>query len=96
MSLYNNFNDETEADVIWKKIETIFKMKNTLNRVFVFGRIVRLRYQDGSSMAEHLNSFQGLINQTTSIEVPLVNEVLALLLGSLPNSWETPVVVELV
>ena len=41
-------------------------------------------------MVEHLNAFQGLINQTTSLEVPLVDEVLGLLLlGSLPDSWET-------
>ena len=44
-------------------------------------------------MEEHLNAFEGLINQTTSLEVPLANEVLALLLlGSLPDSWETLVV----
>ena len=41
-------------------------------------------------MAKHLNAFQGLINRTTSMEVPLADEVLALLLlGSLPNCWET-------
>ena len=40
-----------------------------------------------------MNAFQGLINHTTSLEVPLANEVLALLLlRSLPNSWETLVV----
>ena len=40
-----------------------------------------------------MNAFQGLINQTTSLEVPLANEVLALLLiGSLLDSWETLVV----
>ena len=44
-------------------------------------------------MAEHMNAFQGLINQTTSLEVPLATEVLALLLlGYLLDSWETLVV----
>ena len=42
------------------------------------------------SMADHLNAFQGLVNQTLSLEVPQVDEVLALLLiSSLPDSWET-------
>ena len=46
---------------------------------------MRLRYHDSSSMARHLNAFQGLINQTTSLEVPLADKVLALLLlGSVP------------
>ena len=87
MSLYNNFNEETKVDVLWKKIRSMFETKNALNRFSVFKRIMRLRYQTGSSMAEHLNAFQGLINQTTSLEMPLGDEVLALLLlGSLSTT----------
>ena len=87
MSLYNKFNDELEADVFWKMLGTIFETKNALYRVSVFRRMVWLKYQDGSNMAEHLNAFQGLINQTTSLEMPLGDEVLALLLlGSLSTT----------
>ena len=44
-------------------------------------------------MIKHMNAFQGLINQTTSLEVPLADKVLALLLlGSLPDSWEMLIV----
>ena len=93
MSLYNNFNEENKAHELWEKIGIMLENKNVVNRVSVFRKIVRLRYQDGSSMEEHMNTFQGLINQTTSLEVPLADEVLALLLlGSLPDSWETLVV----
>ena len=71
----------------------MFENKNAVNKVYVFCRIVRLRYQDNSSMAEHLNAFEGLLNQNTSLEVPLADEVLALLLlGSLLDSWVTLVV----
>ena len=71
----------------------MFQNKNAANQVSVFRKLVRLRYQDGSSMAKHMNAFQGLIHQATSLEVPLADEVLALfLLGSLPDSWETLVV----
>ena len=71
----------------------MFQNKNVANQVSVFRKLVRLRYQDGSSMAEHMNAFQGLIHQATLLEVPLTNEVLALfLLSSLPDSWETLVV----
>mgnify|MGYP000320677529 CR=1 FL=1 len=41
-------------------------------------------------MVEHMNALQGLINPTTSLEVLLADEVLALLLlRSLLDSWET-------
>ena len=67
--------------------------ENAMSRVSIFRKIMRLWYQDGSSIEEHINAFQGLMNQTTSLEVPLADEVLALfLLGSLLDSWETLIV----
>ena len=44
MSLYNNFNEETKADVLRKKIEFMFENKNIINRVLVFKKIVGLLY----------------------------------------------------
>ena len=93
MSLCNNFNEQTNVDDLWKMIRLMFENKNVVNKVSVFKKIVRLRYQDGLSMVEHLNAFQGLINQIVSLEIPLAYEVLALLvLGSLLDSSETHVV----
>ena len=44
-------------------------------------------------MTEHLSNFQGLINQTTTLNLNLDDEVHALLLfSSLLNNWETMVV----
>jgi len=44
-------------------------------------------------MAEHLSSFQNMVNQLTTMEIVLDDEILALLLlSSLPDSWETLVV----
>ena len=57
MSLYNNFNEENKADVVWEKIDIMFENKNVVNRVSVFQKIMRLQYLDGSSRAEHLNAF---------------------------------------
>ena len=57
MSLHNNFSDETKANELWRKIENMFQTKNALKRVSVFRKLVKLRYQDGSSMADHLNTF---------------------------------------
>ena len=75
MSLYNNFNEESQAHELWEKIGIMFQNKNAANQVSVFRKLVRLRYQDVSSMAEHMNAFQGLIHQATSLEVPLADEV---------------------
>ena len=71
MSLYNNFGDETKSNELQRKIGSMFQNKNALNRDFVFRKLVRLRYQDGSSMLEHLNTFQGLISQIVSLDMYL-------------------------
>ena len=65
MILYNNLDEETKVDVLWKKIDVMFENKNVVNRVSIFRRIVRLRYQDDSSMEDHINAFQALTNQST-------------------------------
>ena len=57
MSLYNNFNKESQAHELWEKIGIIFQNKNAANQVSVFRKLVRPRYQDGSSMAEQMNAF---------------------------------------
>ena len=43
-NLYNNFDEETCVDILWRKIRFMFENKNTINRVVVFKKIVRLRY----------------------------------------------------
>lgn len=54
---------------------------------------MNLKYKDGSSVAEHLNVFQDLVNQLSTMELVFDDEVQALfLLSSLPDSWETMVV----
>ena len=52
MSLYTNFNEETKPNVLWKKIGIMIENKNAVNRVSVFKKIVRLRYQNGLSMVK--------------------------------------------
>ena len=49
--------------------------------------------KDGLSVAEHLNNFQNIINQLATMKMTIEDELQALLLlGSLPDSWETFVV----
>ena len=44
MSLYNNFNEETNVEVRWKKVGFMFENTNAMHRVSVFKNIIRLRY----------------------------------------------------
>ena len=54
---------------------------------------MNLKYNDGNSVVEHLNNFQGLLNELSTMKLELDDEVqVLLLLSSLPDSWETLVV----
>ena len=64
----------------------MFENKNAVNSLSILENCKSL-------VSGWLNVFQELINQTTSLEVPLVDKVLVLLpLVSLLDSWETLVV----
>lgn len=92
-SIFHHFSNEEKADVLWKKMEAMFERKHALNKAYIIIRIVRLRYAEGANMTEHLNAYQGLINQSINMKIALDDEVVALLLlSSLPDSWDTLVV----
>ena len=54
---------------------------------------MNLKLREGQSIVEHLNDFEGMIAQLSVASLSLDHETHAcLLLGSLPNSWNTLVV----
>ena len=85
--------NETKADVLWKKLESIYERKTIQNKVFLIQKLVNLKYKEGRSVGEHLSEFQSLVNQLATVKMTLDDELQALLLlSSLPESWETLVV----
>jgi len=86
-SIYHHVSGENLSYNLLKRLSELFESKNSLNKAFLIRKIVNLKYKDGSSMAEHLSSFQNMVNQLTTMEIILDDELLALLLlSSLPNS----------
>ena len=56
-------------------------------------RLVHLKLQKGTTVAEHTSEFQNLVNQLASVDLQFDDEMQALLLlSSLPENWETLVV----
>ena len=56
-------------------------------------KIVRLKYRDGESIVEHINTFMGYVNQLAAAKFPLDDAMQAILLMcTLPDSWENLVV----
>ena len=78
---------------IRKNLKDLYKRKIAQNKVFAIRKLVNLKYRDGRSVAKHLSDFQNLVNQLSTMKIMLDDELQALLLlTSLPDSWETLVV----
>lgn len=75
---------------LWKKLEGLYERKTADNKTFLIGKLVNLNYKEGTSVVEHLNEMQSIVNQLSSMKMALDDELQALLfLSSLPDSWET-------
>ena len=61
-----------------------------VEQLYARKKMISLKYLDGTPMIDHLNTFQGIINQLVGMNIKFEEEVQGLwLLGTLPNLWET-------
>ncbi|RDY06570.1 hypothetical protein CR513_09415, partial [Mucuna pruriens] len=71
-------------------IESLYISKYGNNKLFLLNSIMSLKFKKGTSLLDHLNEIQGIINQMSEMGIKFEVEILGLLLlNSLPESWET-------
>ena len=59
------------------------------NNVYLMKKLFNLKKAKGTLVVQHLNEFNTITNQLSTVEIEFNDEVRALiLLASLPNSWE--------
>ena len=93
LSVYPHVETEIDANKMWEKLKELYERKNVQNKAFLIRKLVNMKYKDGDSMAEHMSIFQNTVNQLTTAEIKLDDELQALLLlSSLPDNWEVLVV----
>ncbi|GFY86925.1 hypothetical protein Acr_05g0005640 [Actinidia rufa] len=91
--VFHHVAQETSAYDLWIKLEEMYQSKTSRNKALLMRRLVNLKLQRETTVAEHTSEFQSLVNQLTSVDLQFDNEMQALLLlSSLPESWETLVV----
>ncbi|GJX10932.1 putative RNA-directed DNA polymerase [Tanacetum coccineum] len=62
-NVFNHICEETHARTLWNKLEQLYARKTGNNKLFLIKQMMRLKYTDGSPVTDHLNVFQGIINQ---------------------------------
>lgn len=86
----NHIVNETHARTLWQKLETLYASKIGNNKLFLLKQLITFKYKEGSPILDHINDFQGVLDQLSGMSVNFDDEIQGLwLLNTLPDSWET-------
>ena len=85
---HNIVKEKTTTNLI-KVLSGMYEKSSTNNKVHLMKNLFNLNMTENASLAQHLNEFNTITNQLSSIEIDFDDEIRALIiLASLPNSWE--------
>jgi hypothetical protein len=85
------FNIVLEKTIVslWKKLERLYMKKSLMNRIFLKRQLYSLRMKEGTKITDHLNNFNTLLVQLTSMGVKFKFENKTItILCSFPESWD--------
>ncbi|GFZ09851.1 PAM68-like protein [Actinidia rufa] len=89
-NIINNVMDEDSASALWEKLEKLYLAKSLTNKLHMKRQLYRLKMEKGGSLMEHMNVFNGYLDQLRKVDVKIDEEDKALLLlTSLPDSYDT-------
>ena len=85
---HNVVKENTTVDLM-KALSDMYEKPLANNKVHLMKKLFNLKKAKGTLVAQHLNEFNTITNQLSSVETEFDDEVRTLiLLASLPNSWE--------
>ena len=93
-SVLLNVSGEATAKALWEKLGTLYQSKSLVNKLFMWKTLYNLRMKDGDSVTEHMNAFNTVVSQFSSVDIKISDEDNCIsLLCSLPDSWDSLVIV---
>ena len=88
----NIIKEKTTSDLL-KALSNMYKKSSAMNKVYLMQRLFNLHMSEGESVVDHINEFNMIVSQLSSVEINFEHEIKALILmSSLPESWDTVVV----
>jgi hypothetical protein len=89
-----NISKEKTMKELMDALDKLYEKPSASNKVFLMKILFNMKMSEGGSIADHLNEFNTVTNQLSSIKVDFDDEVRALLiLCSLPERWNGLVMV---
>jgi hypothetical protein len=83
-----NISKEKTTKGLMDALAKLYEKPSESNKVYLMKRLFNMKMSEGGSVSDHLNDFNMVTNQLSSIKLDFDDEVRALLiLCSLPESW---------
>jgi hypothetical protein len=87
-SMAFNISKENTTKELMDALAKVYKKPSASNKVFLMKRLFNMKMEKGGSVVDHLNEFNTVTNQLSSVKVDFDYVIRALLiLCSLPESW---------
>ena len=92
-NIINNVIDEEDSAAdLWKKLEKLYLAKSLSNKLHLKRQLYALKMVEGGSLMDHMNTFNGILDQLQKVGVDIEEEDKALLLlTSVSDSYESVV-----
>ena len=85
---HNVVKEKTTTDLM-KALFGMYEKLSANNKVHLMKKLFNLKMTENASVAQHLNEFNTITNQLSSVEIDFNDKIHALIvLASLPNNWE--------
>ena len=92
-SVLLNVCSEYSAVNLWAKLGSLYQSKSLVNKLFLQKKLFHLRMDENDTVIEHLNAYNTLVIQITSVGIKMAEEDKCItLLCSLPDSWDNLIV----
>ena len=86
---HNVVKENTTVVDLMKALSGMYEKLSVNNKVHLMKKLFNLKKAEDTPVAQHLNEFNTITNQLSSVEIEFDVEVRVLiLLTSLPNNWE--------
>ena len=88
-SIAHNVVKEKTTTGLMAALSSMYEKSSANNKVHLMKKLFKPKMAEGTSMAHHLNEFNTITNQLSSVEIDFDGKIHALIvLVSLPNSWK--------
>ena len=88
-SVAHNVVKEKTTTYLMKALSSMYEKPSTNDKMHLMKKLFNLKMAENALVAQHLNEFNFITNQLSSMKIDFYDEIRALIvLASLPNSWE--------